>query len=60
MPILSLLFILAFLLLPRLVVLGLNRTSIKYGVVRFLNIGINLCVTKLLLFPTVTWSREGE
>jgi len=60
MSILSLLFILAFLLLPRFVVLGLNRTPMIYVVVRFLNIGINLCVTKLLLFPTVTWSHEGE
>ena len=59
MSILSLLFVLMFLLLlalefklPRIVVLVINHSPLIYVVVLFLIVGINLCITKLLLFPT--------
>ena len=60
MYILSLLFVLMFLLLlalessnlPRVIVLVLNHTSMIHIVVLFLIVEINLRVTKLLLFPT--------
>jgi hypothetical protein len=60
MSIISLFFVLAFLLLlalgnlslSRIVVLVLNHTPMIYVVVLFLIVGINFCVTKLLLFPT--------
>ena len=60
MYILSLLFVLMFLLLlalessnlPRVIVLVLNHTSMIHVVVLFLIVEINLRVTKLLLFPT--------
>ena len=66
MPTLSLLFILVFLRLlaleslslPRIVVLVLNHTPMIHVVFLFLNIGINLCVTKLLLFPTYMTSSQ--
>ena len=62
MSILSLLFVLMFLLLlalessnlPRVIVLVLNHTSTIHAVVLFLIVEINLRVTKLLLFPTAT------
>jgi len=62
MSILSLLFVLMFLLLlalessnlPRVIVLVLNHTSMIHVVVLFLIVEINLRVTKLLLFPTAT------
>jgi len=55
------LFALVFLLLlapgslslSQIVVLVLHHTSMIHAVVLFLNIGINLCITKLLLFPMV-------
>jgi len=58
MSILSLLFVLMFLLLlaldslslPRIVVLVINLTPVVLAVVLFFIVGINLCVTKLLLF----------
>ena len=60
MSIISLLFVLMFLLLlalessnlPRVIVLVLNHTSMIHVVVLFLIVEINLRVTKLLLFPT--------
>jgi hypothetical protein len=59
MSILSLLFILVFLLLlaldslslPQIIVLVINHTHMIHVVVLFLIVGINLCVTKFLLFP---------
>ena len=62
MSILSLLFVLMFLLLlalessnlPWVTVLVLNHTSTIHAVVLFLIVEINLRVTKLLLFPTAT------
>ena len=57
------LFILVFLLLlalaleslslSQIIVLVLNHTPMIYAVVLFLIVRINLCVTKLLLFPTI-------
>jgi hypothetical protein len=38
--------------LSRIVVLEFNHTPMIYVVVLFLIVGFNLCVTKLLLFPT--------
>ena len=61
MSILFVLFVLMFLLLlaldslslPRIVVLVINHSPLIYIVILFLIVGINLCVTKLLLFPTI-------
>jgi hypothetical protein len=39
--------------LPRIVVLVINHTPMIHVVVLFLIVGINLCITKLLLFPTI-------
>jgi hypothetical protein len=63
MSAISLLFVLAFLLLLALgnlslswiIALMLNHTSMIHVVVLFLNFVINLSVTKMLSFPTVTW-----
>jgi hypothetical protein len=60
MSILSVLFVLMFLLLlvldslslPWIVMLVINHTPMVH-VVLFLIVGINLCVTKLRLFPTI-------
>jgi hypothetical protein len=68
MSLLSLLFVLMFLLLlaleslslSRIVVLMLNHTPMLYAVVCFLNIEIILCFTKLLLFPTMYDSRVNK
>ena len=71
MPTLSQLFILVFLLLlaleslslSRIVMLVLNHTPMIYVVVLFLYIGVNLCVTKLLLLPaylTTHKQRKGR
>jgi len=62
MSIISLLFVLMFLLLlalessnlPRVIVLVLNHTSMIHVVVLLLIVEINLRVTKLPLFPTAT------
>ena len=60
MSILSMLFLLMFLLLlalesstlSQIVVLVINHSPLVYIVVLFLIVGINLCITKLLLFST--------
>jgi hypothetical protein len=61
MSILSVWYVVMFLLLlaldslslPRIVVLVINHTPMVHVVVLFLIVGINLCVTKLRLFPTI-------
>ena len=42
--------------LSQMVVLVINHSPLLYIVVLFLVVGINLCITKLLLLPTVTSS----
>jgi hypothetical protein len=64
MSILSLLFVLMFLLLlaldykrlSRFVVLVIDHITLIHVVDLFLVVGINYCVTELLLFPTTTTS----
>ena len=66
MPILSLLFAISLSLLLALDYMGLSRTvvlvidhiSILHVVGLFLIVGINICVTELLLFPTCDAKTE--
>jgi hypothetical protein len=39
--------------LPRIIVLVINHTPMIHAVVLFLIVRINLCITKLLLFPII-------